>query len=60
VPPHEYDTSEHKKDMLLHPEHVICMTELSDDLRKIIDAWDSLPKAVKAGIVAMVAAAQAN
>jgi len=30
------------------------MSDLSDDLRQIIDAWESLPKAVKAGIVAMV------
>jgi hypothetical protein len=34
------------------------MGDLPDDLRKVIEAWDSLPKAVKAGILAMVKAAR--
>ena len=34
------------------------MSDLSDDLRTVIDAWESLPKAMKAGIVAMVKAMQ--
>jgi hypothetical protein len=33
------------------------MSDLPDDLRKVIEAWDSLPKVVKTGIVAMVNAA---
>jgi hypothetical protein len=33
------------------------MSDLPDDLQKVIAAWESLPKAVKAGIVAMVTAA---
>jgi hypothetical protein len=57
VSPHENDISEHPKDTFLRSEHVICMSDLPDDLRKVIAAWESLPKAVKAGIVAMVKAA---
>jgi hypothetical protein len=30
------------------------MSDLPEDLCKVIDAWESLPEAVKAGIVAMV------
>ena len=52
--PHENDISKQPKATFLRSEHVICMSDLSDDLRQIIDAWESLPKAVKAGIVAMV------
>ena len=33
-------------------------TSISPDLQKLIDAWPNLPKAVKAGIVAMVNAAK--
>jgi hypothetical protein len=34
------------------------MGDLPDDLRQVIDAWDHLPSIVKAGIVAMVNAAE--
>jgi hypothetical protein len=34
------------------------MSDLPDDLCTIIDAWESLPRAVKAGIMAMVTVAQ--
>jgi hypothetical protein len=34
------------------------MGDLPEDLRQVIDAWDNLPSAVKAGIVAMVNAAE--
>jgi hypothetical protein len=34
------------------------MGDLPDDLRTVIDAWERLPKAVQAGIVAIVNAAQ--
>jgi len=51
---HQQHTSEHQSDTFLRSEHVICMSDLPDDLRTVIDAWASLPKAVKAGIVAMV------
>lgn len=50
--------STHSQDIFLRGEYGICMGDLSDDLRTVIDAWDSLPEVVKAGIVAMVKAAQ--
>ena len=34
------------------------MSDLPDDLRMIIEAWEGIPKAVKAGIVAMVNASR--
>ena len=34
------------------------MSDLPEDLREVIDAWDDLPKAVKAGIVAMAKVSQ--
>jgi hypothetical protein len=34
------------------------MGDIPEDLRTVIDAWEHLPKAVKAGIVAMVKAAE--
>jgi hypothetical protein len=46
--------STHPQDIFLRSEYGTCMGDLPDGLRKVIDAWDSLPKAVKAGIVAMV------
>jgi hypothetical protein len=46
------------QDIFLHGEYGICMGDLPEDLRKVIEAWDSLPKAVKAGILAMVKAAR--
>ena len=46
------------RNIFLHGEYGICMGDLPDDLRKVIEAWDSLPKAVKAGILAMVKAAR--
>lgn len=42
----------------LHGEHGICMGDLPEDLAMVIAAWDHLPAAVKAGIVAMVTVAQ--
>jgi hypothetical protein len=51
-------TSERSQDIFLHDEYSICMGDLPDDLRKVIDAGESLPKAVKAGIVAMVKTAR--
>jgi hypothetical protein len=36
------------------------MGELPDDLRTVINAWEFLPKAVKAGIVAMVTVAKGS
>lgn len=32
------------------------MSDLPDDLRDVIEAWDNLPQEVKAGIVAIVKA----
>jgi hypothetical protein len=34
------------------------MGDLPDDLRQVINAWDTLPSVVKAGIGAMVNAAE--
>jgi hypothetical protein len=34
------------------------VSDLPDELRDVIDAWDNLPEAVKAGVVAMVDAAR--
>ena len=50
--------SARQQDIFLHEEYGIYMGDLPDDLRNLIDAWDSLPEAVKAGIVAMVKASQ--
>ena len=50
-------TSERQNDTLLHEKCVICVSDLPIDIREVIDAWDSLPEAVKAGVVAMVKAA---
>ncbi len=49
-------TSERRNDTSLHEKCVICVSDLPDDIRQVIDAWDSLPEAVKAGVVAMVKA----
>ena len=53
-PEHQQDTSEHPSDIFLRSEHVICMSDLPEDLATVVAAWESLPEAVKAGIVAMV------
>ena len=58
--PHENDISKQPNTTFLRSEHVICMSDLPDDLRQIIDAWESLPGAVKAGMVAMVKAAKGS
>jgi hypothetical protein len=42
----------------VHGEYGICMGDLPEDLRHVINAWDTLPNVVKAGIVAMVNAAE--
>jgi hypothetical protein len=55
---HQPHTSEHQNDTVLREKCVICVSDLAGDLREIIDAWENLPKAVKAGIVAMVNAAR--
>jgi hypothetical protein len=34
------------------------MGDLPEDLRHVINAWDTLPNVAKAGIIAMVNAAQ--
>jgi hypothetical protein len=59
-PVHPSHTSEHENDRFLHGEYGICMGELPDDLRTVINAWESLPTAVKAGIVAMVNVAKGS
>jgi hypothetical protein len=42
----------------LHKKCVICVSHIPDDLATVVRTWDSLPAAVKAGIVAMVKAAR--
>lgn len=48
----------HTPDTFLRPECAICVQQngpvLSDDLIEVLRAWPYLPKAVKAGILAMV------
>ena len=46
------------QNIFLHSEHGICMGDFSEDLAIVVAAWDSLPAAVKAGIVAMVTVAR--
>jgi hypothetical protein len=41
---------------LTHPNNPL--TEIPPDLREVVDAWSALPKAVRAGIMAMVKAAR--
>ena len=43
-----------------HQKCVICVSrgEASDDLARVVAAWDRLPEAVKAGILAMAEAAR--
>jgi hypothetical protein len=42
----------------LHEKCVICVSDFPADLQQIVDAWERLPKPVKAGILAMVNAAE--
>jgi hypothetical protein len=49
---------ERPQNILLRDEHGICMGELSEDLARVVAAWDKLPAAVRAGIVAMVTVAR--
>src|SRR5687767_4268253 len=48
----------HQKDTSMHLECATCVQchrpILPDDLMKVVDMWDNLPEAVKAGILAMV------
>src|SRR5262249_52341238 len=57
---HPSNTSEHSNDRFLHGEYGICMGDFPDDLRTVINAWESLPTAVKVGIVAMVNVARCS
>jgi hypothetical protein len=51
---HQDDKSEHFHNTFLHEKRVICVSHIPEDLATVMYAWDSLPAAVKAGIVAMV------
>jgi len=55
---HHQTISEHKNDSFLHEKCVICVSDIPDDLATVVAAWESLPAAVKAGIVAMVTVAR--
>jgi hypothetical protein len=48
--------SEHEKDTSLQKKSAIYVQQdsIPDDLRKVFDAWPSLPDTVKSGIIAMV------
>lgn len=51
--------SEHQNNTSLHQKCATCVPHpLPDDLRPVVDAWDSLPAAVKAGILAMIQTAR--
>src|SRR5262249_19756840 len=49
---------ERPQHIFLRSEHGICMGDLPEDLTMVVAAWESLPAAVKAGIVAMVTVAR--
>ena len=52
--------SEHEESTSLHKKCATCVQqnlELPGDLAQVVEAWDSLPDVVKAGITAMVNAA---
>jgi hypothetical protein len=51
---------ERPQNIFLRDEHGICMGDFPEDLTLVVAAWDKLPAAVRAGIVAMVNATQAN
>ena len=49
--------SEHQNNIFLHEKCVRCVSHIPDDLMTVMQTWERLPTAVKAGIVAMVKAA---
>lgn len=53
---------EHSKNTSLHEKCVTCVhqgeTLYPDDLREVIEVWEHMPDAVKAGIIAMVRASR--
>jgi hypothetical protein len=55
---HQEDKFEHSHNTFLRKKCVICVSHIPEDLATIMRAWDSLPAAVKAGIVAMVNASR--
>jgi hypothetical protein len=55
---HPQTIAEHKNDNFLHEKCVICVSDFPQDLATVVAAWESLPAAVKAGIVAMVTVAR--
>ena len=55
---HQQSISEHKNDSFLHAKCVICVSDFPEDLATVVAAWESLPPAVKAGIMAMVTVAR--
>ena len=57
---HQHTMSEHPNDIFLHEKCVICVSHIPDDLAMVVRMWDSLPTAVKAGIVAMVKATRSQ
>ncbi len=59
VEEHNQTSGEQQNNTILHPKCVTCVQQnVPDDLREVMGAWEHLPEAVKAGIVAMVKAAR--
>jgi len=55
---HQDTISEHQNDVSLYEKCVTCVSHIPEDIATVVAAWDSLPAAVKAGIVAMVTVAR--
>jgi hypothetical protein len=55
---HQPNISQHQTDTFLHEKCVICVSELPEDLARIVESWQQSPEAVRVGIVAMIQAAR--
>jgi len=55
---HQHTISEHQNDVSWQKKCVICVSDVPEDLATVVAAWEKLPAAVKAGIVAMVTVAR--
>jgi hypothetical protein len=54
---HQQTIPERQNNIFLHEKCVRCVSYIPDDLMTVMQMWERLPTAVKAGIVAMVKAA---
>jgi hypothetical protein len=55
---HQHDTFAHWQHTCVHEKCVLCVSHIPEDLATVMRAWDRLPAAVKAGIVAIVQASR--